>query len=140
MNKYAVFSLALFVIGFTPFQVKAADIFTPTADMQTCTSDADCTTISNSCENSCGTVPVNTEHEAKLVDMRIQACGTAVQNLPKCNMHPPLMPRCVNNRCTAGYAFDHNAGAKDYLNGGRIDAKPAPAQVEQLPDDVQHRP
>lgn len=102
--------LALFV--FTP--VGHATIFEISPDMQACSGNEDCVAVSDSCTKSCETTPVNTASVEKLSTLRDQSCGEQVKDLPKCKMYPPLEPRCVNNRCTVGYAFDHASDSKDY--------------------------
>lgn len=102
---------ALSLIALQPAQ---ASIFQITPDLQACTADAECTAVSDSCTKACATVPVNTGSVEKLEGLRLQTCGDAVKTLPTCATYPPLEPRCVNNRCTVGFAFDNNADDHDY--------------------------
>ncbi|MCD8497839.1 MAG: hypothetical protein LRZ85_07025 [Alphaproteobacteria bacterium] len=125
-----------------------------TPDMQICSENADCTAISSSCAKACNDTPVNVSSVDKLSGQRLQTCGEAVNSLPACEMHPPLEPRCVNNRCTVGFAFDHTADDKDYgkkAGGHKSSAAPqtTPAHNDtyndgpgylQLPEGYEQQP
>ncbi|HRQ60817.1 MAG TPA: hypothetical protein PLO23_04805, partial [Alphaproteobacteria bacterium] len=91
-----------------------AGLFEITADMQACTTTADCTVVPDSCTKACATVPVNTASADELAARRLQSCGESVNNLPTCATYPPMESRCVNNRCTVAFAFDHTSDDNDY--------------------------
>lgn len=94
-----------------------AGLFEITPDMQACTNTADCTVVPDSCTKACATVPVNTASAEKLAAQRLQSCGESVNTLPTCATYPPMEGRCVNNRCTIGFAFDNNSDDMDYQKG-----------------------
>lgn len=88
------------------------------AGLQSCNANQDCVLVSQSCDKACATVPVHKQYEALHLQNRVQKCGAGVENLPVCNMNPPLQAACINNRCTIGYAYQHNSHDGDYRNRG----------------------
>lgn len=122
-----IFSLA----AFPAVPALSADIMVPAA-MQRCTSDADCTMVSNSCANSCADLPVNKANLSAIDALRSQRCGAAAPANEECTTHPPLESSCINNRCTIGYAYKANGDAQDYQSG----AYPVPeSPIPQTTDD-----
>jgi hypothetical protein len=135
--KTASLTLALFIAPLSA----GASIYDITPDMQICSENADCTAISDSCTKACETLPVNSSSAERLKSSRVQTCGADVEKLPACEMHPPLEPRCVNNRCTVGFAFDNNADDSDYgrkagsYSGAKPGGKTASSGVKPGYDD-----
>lgn len=132
--KIAFVALAFMMVSLSA----KASLYDITPDMQTCASDTDCTAIPDSCTKACETLPVNAASAERLKASRVHTCSAeAVEKLPACEIHPPLEPRCVNNRCTVGFAFDNNADDKDYgrRSGGSPSKKAASAGPASGYDD-----
>jgi hypothetical protein len=90
----------------------------PAAQMQRCTSNAECTLVTQSCATNCPTLPINTAFQQSYIERRNELCGNDAEGLLHCNVSPPLQPTCINNRCTVGYAFQNTSDEKDLINGG----------------------
>jgi hypothetical protein len=88
-------------------------------DMQHCTSNAECTLVSQYCNTSCTTLPLNMSYAQAYTEQRNARCGNQIEQLLNCNVKPALQPACINNRCTVGYAFQNNSDERDLINGGR---------------------
>lgn len=122
--------LLIFSLALAPaFPAMATDIMIP-ATMQRCAADADCTMVSNSCEDSCADLPVNKANVSSIDSLRTQRCGAAKPaEGVACNTNPPLESSCINNRCTIGYAYKNHGDAQDYQSG----AYPVPEKAVPAP-------
>lgn len=114
---------ALVATGFLS-QAMASDLIVASA-MQRCTTNEECTLVTNSCADNCGFVPVNKLNLQSLQGTYQQRCGKPMEANPSCNMNPPISAACINSRCTIDYAYQNNADAKDYKPG----AYPVPQQA-----------
>lgn len=110
----------------------AADLMVPAA-MQRCTSDAECTMVSNSCNNVCADLPVNSANLSTIETLRAQRCtNPATEATQECTTHPPLEAACINNRCTISYAYQTHGDAQDYKPGAYpVPESPVPSQTTQ---------
>lgn len=94
----------------------ASDLMVAAA-MQRCTTNEECTLITNSCTDNCGFVPVNKLNMEILGAQYQNRCGKAMTDNPQCNMNPPIAAACINARCTIDYAYANHAAAADYKSG-----------------------
>lgn len=85
-----------------------------TAAMQKCTSNSECTLVSNNCAKACATVPVNQAYVSTVKSQLTSLCPAPLSALPACTIHPPLQAACINQRCTLGSAYQSNGDARDY--------------------------
>lgn len=124
--------LAFTILALTALPVSAAiaatDITVPAA-MQVCTSNADCTMVSNTCGDNCADLPVNKNSLSAIDTLKAQRCGAAASGPDNqvCRTNPPMESTCINNRCTVGYAFQNHADPQDYKPG----AYPVPERPAQ---------
>jgi hypothetical protein len=115
MKKITLSLMTLLVAGFA--LPAAASELMVAATMQRCTTNEDCTLVTNSCKDNCGFVPVNKINMPVLQNQYQTRCGKPMEANPSCNMNPPISAACVNARCTIGYAYQNNASAADYQSG-----------------------
>ncbi len=128
------------VIGLAPAAVHASDLMVAAA-MQRCTTNEECTLITNSCADNCGFVPVNKMNLQSLQATYQQRCGKSMEANPQCNMNPPISATCINSRCTIDYAYANNADQKDYQSGAYpVPEQPVPSQApaSAAPADDRH--
>lgn len=115
MKKITLSLTILLVAGFA-LPTAASELMVAGA-MQRCTTNEDCTLVTNSCKDNCGFVPVNKTNLQILQNQYQTRCGKPMEANPTCNMNPPISAACVNARCTIGYAYQNNASAGDYQSG-----------------------
>jgi hypothetical protein len=121
-----------------PLYILTALLLVPTAasaqgmllaeQMQNCTTNEECILVAQTCATSCASLPINMKFVQTYTDRRTQSCGEAVNNLPVCNINPPMNAACINSRCTIDYAFQHNSHDGDYRNGGYQGSGSVPQQ------------
>lgn len=109
--------IGMFLLISAPFAVRAEHMI-GSENIQTCSTNEQCTLVSQTCSTSCASLPVNSKFVEAMTEKRTQECGSNVSALPTCVMNPPLHAACINNRCTIDYAFQHNSHDGDYKNGG----------------------
>ena len=117
MKKLGIMIIALTALPLAP--AMAAGEVTVPATMQACSSNADCTMVSNTCGTNCASLPVNKSSIASFDTLKAQRCG-AQANGPEnqvCHTNPPMGASCVNNRCTVDYAFKYHSDPQDYKPG-----------------------
>jgi len=129
MNKFNFSIFMVFMVG-TALPAFANDVMVASA-MQRCTTNQECQLVSNSCNDNCAFVPINTGNLAAVQSMYQSRCGKAMTANPQCTTNPPMAPACINARCTIDYPYANHAGPKDYQSG----AYPVPQKAE--PSKVQ---
>lgn len=125
MKKITLPLLALLCAG-SSLPALASELMVAAA-MQRCTTNEECTLVTNSCQDNCGFVPVNRANMTQLQAQYQSRCGKPMEANPVCNMNPPISAACINARCTIDYAYQNNADAKDYQSGAYA-VPEAPAQ------------
>lgn len=111
---FPILTLLIAVISAAP--AMAADVMLATT-MQPCNTAQECKLVTNSCSESCGTVPVNLLNLPAAESAYQARCGKSMaENIP-CTMNPPMAAACINNRCTIDYAYANNADKNDYKPG-----------------------
>ena len=129
MKKITLSLLTLLSAGFT-FPAQAGELMIA-ATMQRCTTNEDCSLVTNSCQDNCGFVPVNKTNLTVLQNQYQSRCGKPMEANPVCNMNPPISATCVNSRCTIDYAYANNASAGDYQSGAyAVPEAPATNKVQ----------
>lgn len=107
-----------------------ADDLRIAATMQRCSTNEECTLVTNSCQDNCGFVPVHKENLPALQGQYQARCGKTMEANPSCNLTPPIAAACVNARCTIDYAYANNASAGDYQSGTyAVPEAPVPSNV-----------
>lgn len=116
MKKLGLLIIALSILP-AGTALASTDILVP-ATLQSCTSNEQCTMVSNTCTSTCATLPVNKDNLAAVDTLKSQRCGslTPPEN-QVCHTNPPMGASCINNRCTVDYAFKHHSDPQDYKPG-----------------------
>lgn len=132
----SVLSLFVFSAGLSTTSALADDVRVAAA-MQRCSTNEECTLVTNSCQDNCGFVPIHKENLSALQGQYQARCGKPMEANPTCNMNPPISAACVNARCTIDYAYANHASAGDYKAGAyAVPEAPVPSKV--APDAYKH--
>lgn len=131
MKKITFSFLSLLATGIIAVSPAFAEDIRVAATMQRCTTNEECTLVTNSCQDNCGFVPVHKSNLAALQGQYQNRCGKPMEANPTCNMNPPISAACVNSRCTIDYAYANHGGAGDYQSGAyAVPEAPTPSKVQ----------
>lgn len=136
MKKFAfsLLSLSVFTASLVTTTAAYAEDVRVAAAMQRCTTNEECTLVTNSCQDNCGFVPIHKENLGALQSQYQARCGKPMEANPTCNLNPPIAAACVNARCTIDYAYANNSSPADYQSGAyAVPEAPVPSQIPAEP-------